>query len=117
MGSSVDDLLDRYNTALGSGDKDTLLQLYSDDAVIWHNYDRKDMTAAEHAESMAAIAANMGGFDIQVRRRRPLVDGGVVQEVDLVMKTPDGERVMAACQLISIEDGRITRFDEYLQIG
>lgn len=107
-------LLDRFLAAIESGDADTVLAVYSDDARIWHNFDQLVVSPQDNARQVkwfSSRLANMKYTEI----RRIAFPGGVVQQHVLRGIAPNGEPVAVFAMLrIDITDGRIVALDEYL---
>ncbi len=109
-------LLDRIIAAAEAGDPADLANVYTDDAVIWHNNDGVEQTVAQNARVLTAIARRVSDREYTDRRIQ-LFDGGVVQQHVLRgINVKSGEPVaLHACVVVQVgEDGRITRLDEYI---
>jgi ketosteroid isomerase-like protein len=106
------DLIDRFFRQLEAGAIDDCLELFADDAVVWHNYDDVEQTPAE---AMAPLRGLGGlGATFCVLRRYSVPDGCIQQHV-VQRRTPGGETVeLHAIQRICVEDGKIARIDEYM---
>ncbi|HEX2902641.1 MAG TPA: nuclear transport factor 2 family protein [Jatrophihabitans sp.] len=109
-------LLDRIIAAAEAGDASDLVNIYAEDAVIWHNHDGKQTSVAQNSkllESMASWVADRRYTD----RRIHVFDGGVVQQHVLrgTHRASGEELAMDACVVVLVnEQGRITRLDEYI---
>lgn len=109
-------LLDRITAAALAGDGSDLFNIYTEDAVIWHNHDNREQTVAQNVrllERMPQWVADREYAD----RRFEVFEGGVVQQHTLKgTRISTGEPIaLHACVVVRVnEEGRITRLDEYL---
>jgi ketosteroid isomerase-like protein len=78
-------------------------------AVVWHNSDRIETDAAS---MFAAVAAAPTHFTIDQRRVITTPDAVVIQ---FIMRVAGEDEVqLHCCMVVSVENGQITRIDEYL---
>jgi ketosteroid isomerase-like protein len=104
--------MDEFVEALSTGDAVGLDALFTDDAVIWHNYDQVSQPAREALAALAALAALQPRYEIT---GRDVVDSTCVQRHVVHVTLPGGESAsIPAIQRISMADGRIRRIDEYM---
>ena len=95
------DFAERFVGAIQSGDTETVRACYAPDAKLWHNNDGIEQT----------VDQNMKVLDWFIRT---LPDGFMQQHV-LEATLPDGTKwAMDACVVVKVENGVITRLDEYL---
>lgn len=109
-------LLDRIIAAAESGDSSDLVNIYAEDAEIWHNHDNVTQTVAQNAKLLTKMAEWVGDRRYTNRRIR-VFEGGVVQQHVLrgVHRRTGEELAMDACVVVLVnEEGRITRLDEYI---
>lgn len=107
-------LAKRFFDAIEAGDIDTMLACFAPDAEIWHNTD-------ELVLSPQQTATALGGMVTRIRDRRyaerqlRIFPGGFVQQHALTgWRTHDDVAVRLPCAIICrVENGRITRLDEY----
>lgn len=105
---------EKFLGAIESGDTATVRACYADDAAIWHNNDGVTQTVEQNMAVLGWFIAKLPGRHYRVVRRVALPDGFLQQHV-LEATLPDGTRwEMPACVIVRIENGRITRLDEYL---
>jgi ketosteroid isomerase-like protein len=105
---------DRFMDALNGTDTAAVRAFYTDDATCWHNFDDVDQP----------INDNMKLFEWMVRKapqrryrvlRRDLVPGGWFQQHVLEAQLPNGKAMrLLACCVITLQDGRIRRIEEYV---
>ena len=104
----------RLFAAIETGDVDAVAALYADDAVIWHNFDNIEQSREVNLVVLAWMTHNVSGLRYDDIQRRHF-DGGFVQQHVLRGTTKAGvELVVPSCLVIHIDDGHITRVDEYL---
>jgi len=95
------DLADRFFAAVEAGDIDTVRDCYDPAVAIWHNTDDLEQTRDENLATLAGMARRIADRRYEVLRRE-VFPGGFVQR-----------HILHACILCSVENGRITRLDEY----
>jgi uncharacterized protein len=107
--SIADDLF----AAIEKGDVEGVRALYAPDAVIWHNNDEVEQTPEQNLAVLQWVCDNLADRAYEDVRRFEF-DGGFVQQ-HVLRFTKDGERRgLPACLVVRVEDGLITRIDEYL---
>jgi ketosteroid isomerase-like protein len=105
-------VVDRFCAALGEGDIQQAADLFTDDAVVWHNYDQVEQPPVEALAPAAALAPLRPVFDIV---RRYVVDDGCIQQHVIRLTTPTGTKIaIPVVQRICVDGGKITRIDEYM---
>jgi ketosteroid isomerase-like protein len=105
---------DRFVAAIEAGDLEAVRAAYAPDARIWHNTDDAEQSVEENLRVLAWMARELPGRRYDIVRREALKDGFVQQHV-LEAPLPDGTPwKMAACLVVKMADGRITRLDEYM---
>ncbi|WP_328634392.1 nuclear transport factor 2 family protein [Streptomyces sp. NBC_00356] len=110
----IDDLIDRFFTAIEAGDIDTVRSLYAPHAVIWHNDDLVEQSAEDNLKVLRGLHRTVADLRYEVVRRARL-DDGILQQHVLHGTLPGGAAVtLHAAMYVRIEDGRISRIDEYL---
>jgi ketosteroid isomerase-like protein len=99
--------------AIEAGDVDALRLIYAPEARIWHNDDGAEQTAEENLRTLRWLARNVRDLRYEEIRRDTL-PAGYVQRHVLRGGLPDGTPIeVAACLFVTVEDGRITRIEEY----
>lgn len=107
------DLADRFFRAVEAGDIDTVRDCYAADVAIWHNTDNLEQTRSENLVTLRGMAMRISDRRYEVLRREAF-PGGFVQRHILHGTRQDGVRLtLHACILCTVENGRITRLDEY----
>lgn len=103
--------------AIEEGDVALARTCYAPDARIWHNYDEKEQTPEENLATLEWVIAHLVDrrYEIVFRHAFP---GGYVQQHVMHGTLPNGTAFhMPACLVCKVSDGRITRLDEYLDMG
>ncbi|HVN50954.1 MAG TPA: nuclear transport factor 2 family protein [Acidimicrobiales bacterium] len=107
-------LADRLFTAIEAGDLAAVDACYTEDVVVWGNYDGRERDKAASMRLLGWLCDRLTGRRYEVRRRI-VIPGGFLQEHVLCGLAPDGTAVaMPACIVAEVADGRITRMNEYL---
>jgi ketosteroid isomerase-like protein len=107
-------LADRFVRSIEAGDVAGVGSCFGDGAVVWHNDDGITVPARKVLRVLGWLAAHVSDLRYDVSRRLTVTDGYVQQHV-LRGIAPDGsELALAACLIVRVEDGHITRIDEYL---
>ncbi len=105
---------DRFVGAIQSGDVPAVRACYAPDAKIWHNTDNIEQTVDENVKVLEWFIRTLPDRNYRVLRREALKDGFLQQHV-LEATLPDGVKwKMSACVVVRMENGLITRLDEYL---
>ena len=113
-GAAVLALADRMFRAIETGDLDALRAVYSDDVVVWTNFDDTEQPLDRAMAIVGWLCSKLGDRHYDVKRRE-LIAGGFLQQHVLRGTAPDGTVVaMPACIVGTVTDGRITRVEEYL---
>ena len=108
---------EKFVGAIQSGDVATVRACYAPDAKLWHNTDRVEQTVDQNMAVLDWFIKTLPDRNYRVVRRVALADGFLQQHV-LEATLPDGTAwSMDACCVIRIENGVITRLDEYLDSG
>ena len=114
--SEIRALAKRFFDAVEAGDIDTVFATYSADARIWHNTDGAEQTRDDNAATLKGFVRQ---HDLQPAPGddpppAAFSTGGFVHQHTLRGTRPDGVAVsLDACIVCAVEDGRITRLDEY----
>ncbi|HYD11092.1 MAG TPA: nuclear transport factor 2 family protein [Acidimicrobiales bacterium] len=104
---------DELFAAIEAGDVDRVREIYAPDAVIWHNNDELEQTVDQNLRVLRWVCDNLADRAYEDVRRHEW-DGGFVQQ-HVLRFTRDGRRLgVPACIVATVDDGKITRIDEYL---
>ncbi len=108
------EVANRLFEAIGSGDLAAVREIYAPTVKVWHNVSGVEHSLEENLRLLAWVVKNVSGLRYEeVRRQR--TESGFVQQHVLRGTGLDGEPLeIAACLVCSVEGGRITRIDEYI---
>jgi len=111
--SDVRALAKRFFDAVEGGDIDTLYGCYAPEAKIWHNTDDAEQSRDDNAATLKGFVERISQR-VYADRRLNVFEGGFVQQHELRGVRADGVAVrLTACIVCTVENGRITRLDEY----
>lgn len=104
----------RLFAAIEAGSIDTVSELYTEDARIWHNTDGVTQTRDENLRTLRWVVENL----VKLRYTDVTCQAtptGFVQQHVLRATTPSGASVeLPVCIVATVDGGRISRIDEYL---
>jgi ketosteroid isomerase-like protein len=104
----------KFVGAIQSGDTATVRACYHPDAKLWHNNDGVEQTVDQNMKVLDWFIRALPDRNYRVTRLEALPDGFMQQHV-LEATLPDGTKwAMDACVVVRMEDGLITRLDEYI---
>ena len=107
-------VIDRMYTALVAGDVAAACACYTADAVIWHGFDRLEMTRDDAAQSWAAMTVHFPERRVSDVRRH-LTPTGFVHQLNWHGRAADGKWMgWPVCVMVEVRDGLIARLDEYI---
>jgi ketosteroid isomerase-like protein len=105
---------EKFMAAIQAGDVDTVRACYAPDAKIWHNNDNLEQSVEQNLKVLGWFMRKLPDRHYRIVRREALKDGFLQQHV-LEATLPNGTAwKMAACVVVRIENGKVTRLDEYL---
>jgi ketosteroid isomerase-like protein len=105
---------DRFIDALNAGDAARVREFYQPDATVWHNFDNADQPLTENLKLLEWMVRKAPERRYRVLRRE-IVPGGWFQQHVLEARLADGrEMKLYACCVITLQDGRIKRIEEYV---
>jgi ketosteroid isomerase-like protein len=97
-----------------TGDVDGLAACYAKNAEIWHNTDGQVQGPADNRTTLTGLVRYFADRTYDERRLDVFPGGFVQQHVLRATRVRDGAKVaLAACIVCRVEDGKITRLDEY----
>ncbi len=104
----------KFVGAIQSGDTATVRACYHPDAKLWHNNDGIEQTVDQNMKVLDWFIRALPDRNYRVTRLEALPDGFMQQHV-LEATLPDGAKwAMDACVVVRMENGVITRLDEYI---
>jgi len=108
------EVCDRLFNAIPAGDIETVRELYHPDVRIWHNNDGTEQTRDDNLLILRWVSRNVKDMRYEEIRRSETANGFVQQHV-LRGIAPNGTPLeIPACIICVVEDGKITRLDEYM---
>ena len=106
---------DRLFKAIERGEVAAIREIYAPTAKIWHNNDGATQTVEQNLAVLGWVVANISEIAYTEIRRQPTPTGFVQQHVMRGrLKSSGKEFSLPACIVCTVEGGRITRLDEYL---
>ena len=111
---AMTELARNFFNAVERGDVDALKQYYAPDARIWHNTDELEQSPDDNVQTLKGFVTRIRDRKYGDRRVHVFPGGFVHQHTLSGVRTKDGVAVrLVACIVCLVEDGRITRLDEY----
>jgi ketosteroid isomerase-like protein len=96
---------------------DILARLYADDCIIWHNVFGRDTTGAENLERFHDSYRGQRRRTYDDRTVNTFDDGFVIQYTLGGVQANGHRGALWICIVGRVQDGRITRIDEYMDSG
>ena len=111
------EVAEKLSLAYTNRDITALREVYHEGAEIWHNFDDLSQGLEENFVRLKAfldVFSNMTFKNI----RRFATEKGFVQQHDLAGTHINGEPLNScpACFVVTVEAGKVTRLDEYLDL-
>ncbi|QNO26940.1 nuclear transport factor 2 family protein [Sphingopyxis sp. OPL5] len=104
----------RFFDAIEEGDIAAMKNSFAADAEIWHNTDELVGTPEQTAAVLTGMVARIKDREYAERRLTVFPGGFVQQHVLKGRRTHDDGAVRLPCAIIcKVENGKITRLDEY----
>lgn len=104
---------DKLFHAIEAGDVEAIRNIYTAETKIWHNNDNIAQSVEQNLAVLKWVITNIKGLKYTEVRRQPTPSGFVQQHV-LRGRFKDKELALPACIVATVEGGKITRLDEYL---
>lgn len=104
----------RFLDAIETGNMDEISKCLSRDSITWHNTDEIEMSFDQQTEALKAFFAGVPKRKYVSRNVRP-IESGLVMQLEFEGEMQDGRSIrFLPCIICTIENGLITRLDEYL---
>lgn len=116
-GASALDVAEALFVAIEAGHIDVVRSLYADHAVVWHSHDGALQTPDENILTLAWATNNLSDMRYTEIRRSATSDGFVQQHVLCATNRAGRAVAIPACIVCIVEQGLVTRLDEYLDSG
>jgi ketosteroid isomerase-like protein len=111
--AEIEALAKHFFDCVEAGDIDGLVACYAADAKIWHNTDELEQGPSDNAATLRGFVQRIPERRY-TQRRVHAFPGGFVHQHVLVGSRSDGVSVaLPACIVCAVENGKITRLDEY----
>jgi ketosteroid isomerase-like protein len=111
-------LADRLFAAVSAGDLRTLREeIYAPDCRIWHNGDGIAQTVEQNLTVLGWAVKHIADLRYEEVRRQRTPTGFVQQHVLRGRIANGTELHVPACMVGTVENGRITRLEEYLDMA
>jgi ketosteroid isomerase-like protein len=108
------EVADRLFKAIERGDVAAIREIYAPDVKIWHNNDGATQTVDANLAVLGWVVANISEIAYTEIRRHATPTGFVQQHVMRGRVKASGKELrLPACIICDVENGRITRLDEY----
>jgi ketosteroid isomerase-like protein len=112
--NDIRDMARRFFDAIEAGDIETMRNSFAPDAEIWHNTDELIVTRDQTAQTLTGMVARIKDRKYADRQLTVFPGGFVQQHVLTGVRVHDDVAVRLPCAIIcTVENGRITRLDEY----
>jgi len=103
----------RFFDAVARGDLETVRALYAPEAVIWTAQDPAERTPEENIAVLGWVKVNIRDFRYEDVRCQATPTGFVEQHTTCGRAPTGKEFRFAACLVVQVDDGHITRLEEY----
>jgi len=108
------EVADRLFKSIERGDIAAIREIYAPDVIIWHNNDGATQTVDANLAVVGWVVANISEIAYTEIRRHATPTGFVQQHVMRGRVKASGKELrLPACIICDVENGRITRLDEY----
>ena len=104
---------DKLFRAIENGDVDAIRNIYTPETKIWHNNDGIVQSIEQNLAVLKWVIGNIKHVKYTEVCLQPTPTGFVQQHV-LRGRFKDKDIALPACIVATVEDGHITRLDEYL---
>jgi ketosteroid isomerase-like protein len=114
MTDTIRALAKNFFDAVEKGDVAALERFYAPNAKIWHNTDGIEQSPKDNVETLKGFVQRIPERKYDERRLQVFPGGFVHQHKLKGVRAKDGQKVeLEACIVCLVDDGRITRLDEY----
>ncbi len=108
------DVARRFLDALNNNDGDAVREIYHPEARIWHNFEEGLQSVELNIKTLHWMHRKLNNLHYDLVRLEALPNGYLQQHV-LRGETTGGETIaLYACAICTVEDGRLTALEEYL---
>ena len=109
----LDNVAERFFAAVEKGDIETVREIYSPEARIWHNFDNYASTREENLGVLAWVSNHVADFRFE-EVRRTFLPGAFLQQHVIRGRDEQGNEINCPAILkVDVKDGHIMRIEEY----
>ncbi len=112
-----DTILDRFFGSMQPCDTDALRDCLTEDAIVWHSFDRVAMRPDDVVKTWEGMAAAYPERGVTNVRRQQTPTGYVQQHLFVVCGKDGTRKAWPVCVVVQIRDGKIARLDEYIDLS
>ena len=115
--ATTTELIDGFDRGI-TGEPDAMVATFAPGAVVWHNYDRKVVDAVENMGSVGMLTQIVRDMSMEHLRVEEFPGGFLYQFALHGTVIASGKPFeMHNVVIASVDGGRITRIDEYVDPG
>jgi ketosteroid isomerase-like protein len=116
--SKTQQTADQFFRALEMGDTTAVLSCYTENAIVWHNFDEVEMTPQQNIEQLKTFFEHFTSREYLDVQRAPLPDGRLLQQHVLRMVRRDGKSIdWPGCIILKFDGSKIARLEEYVDMS
>jgi ketosteroid isomerase-like protein len=110
---------ERFFSAIEAGDMDAVRDVYHPDVAVWHNSDglenrERGQSREDNVALLTVLTKKIKDWKYDIWFREA-TESGMVQQHTLRGRLPNGDALaIPVCIVLQIQDGCITRLDEYI---
>ena len=109
----MENVANRFFAAIEAADCKALDEIYTADAVVWHNYDNVEQPRDANIAMLSTFPQMFKSFSY-TKIRREFFDGGFVQQHVCKGVKASGEAFeVPNCMVVTMRGGKIARIDDY----
>ena len=115
---TIQELVKKYNEAALNADHALLNSLFAPGAVVWHNFDAKEIPFELSVERFAEFHSRISERRVEVAQVLETPRGCVLQSSISGRITATGEEFETHnCLVFTLDEGAVVRLDEYIDPG
>ncbi|WP_216911072.1 nuclear transport factor 2 family protein [Nocardia noduli] len=107
-------VIDELFTALEKGDVDAAIACLTEDATVWHAFDRVAHDTHSIREDWGQLIAGSSTRRVTDVRRSATTEGFVQQHLMTIHTRTGAQLAWPVCIVVQVRDGRVARLDEYI---
>ena len=113
--ATTDELAGAFDAAIEGRDADAFVAVLAPGAIVWHNYDRKEVDARENMAAISMLSQLVDGLKSEHLLLASINGGFVLQfVVHGTVRSNGNSFEMHNCIVVTTDDGLISRIDEYV---